>query len=143
MVEAIHSTYSYTFSCVYTVHVGGHIIKWVYKYIGFYGCQDLNVHRTYICIKSFWLHNHIIESNIVEQKANLDLPLQNMNVILTYMSKRYTGFKAIENIIFYVYNLIYFPCSKPTFTFVFGKTLFRTLHLFIIFVDMRKTCFRV
>ena len=70
MVEAIHSTYSYTFSCVYTAYVGGHIIKWVYKYIGFYGCQDLNAHRTYICIKSFRLHNHIIESNIVEKKVN-------------------------------------------------------------------------
>ena len=74
-----------------------------------------------------------------------------MNIILTYMTKRYlnseylpyynTGFKAIENIIYYVYNLIYFPCSEPTFAFVFGKTLLGTLHLFIIFVDMRKTCF--
>ena len=89
MVEAIHSTYSYTFSCVYTAYVGGHIIKWVNKYIGFYGCQDLNAHRTYICIKSFRLHNHIIESNIVEQKANFDLLLQYMNIILTYMTKRY------------------------------------------------------
>ena len=53
MVEAIHSTYSYTFSCVYTAYVGGHIIKWVYKYIGFYGCQDLNAHSVYICIKGF------------------------------------------------------------------------------------------
>ena len=54
---------------------------------------------------------------------------------------RNTVFKAIENIIYYVCNLIYFPCSKPTFAFVFGKTLLGTLHLFIIFVDMRKTCF--
>ena len=107
MVEAIHSTYSYTFSCVYTVYVGGHIIKWVYKYIGFYGCQDLNVHRTYICIKSFWLHNHIIESNIVEQKANLDLPLQNMNAILTYMSKRYLDSERLQKILSFMYIILF------------------------------------